>query len=95
MFGDETISVQGMMSDKLVKIIVKAKNVRLDELSDVDVDSQGFAFEPDTSIHQEEMVGPCVPPHLFKLKPMSQPQVPKTVLNVPTLRRENTPQTMN
>ena len=56
MFGDETISVQGMMSDKLAKIIVKAKNVRLDELSDVDVDSQGFAFGPDTSIHQEEMV---------------------------------------
>jgi len=39
--------------------------------------------------------GPCVPPHLFKLKPMPQPQVLKTVLDVPTLRGENTSQTMN
>ena len=55
-FGDETISVQGMTSEKLLKIVVKAKNVLIGELSDGDVDCQKCDFEPDPSIHQEGMI---------------------------------------
>ncbi len=55
-FGDPKISVKGMAIDGHTKIVVKAENIHFVNFSSGDKNDVELNFDPDKTIHQEEML---------------------------------------